>query len=140
MEIYSILAKYHRRPECIEAKEKEVENLLNFGIFDKVKDEGQTSIMSRQLLTQKEQHNGQKLKVKVRIVAWGFQETQQMQSDSPTVLKYSLKGIFAIAAKMNCDIVSIDIKGACLQGENLVRNVYIQPPTDIKKIKIYYGN
>ena len=56
-----------------------------------------------------------------------------MQADSPTVLRDSLKGVFAIAANMSHDVVSIDITGAFLQGEDLMREVFIEPPTDIKK-------
>ena len=41
--IYSIniLSKDQGKPECMEAKEKELENLFNFGTFEEVKDKGQ---------------------------------------------------------------------------------------------------
>ena len=40
---------------------------------------------------QKEKSDGQKLQVKGRIVAKGYQEGKKPQSDSPTLLRESLK-------------------------------------------------
>ena len=39
------------------------------------------------VVTEKKQHDGQKTKVKARLVARGFQEALKPQSDSPTAAK-----------------------------------------------------
>ena len=61
--------KEHGRPEVIEAKEKEVENLKKYKVFEKVKDEGQQLIGTSWVITQKENHDGQKTQFKARLVA-----------------------------------------------------------------------
>ena len=71
--------------------------------------------------------------MKGRIVAKGFQESIKPQSDSPTVLRDSLKTVLAVAANERHNIASIDITGAFLQGEKLDREVYVKPPPDIRK-------
>ena len=80
---FSDLAKYtvqlpiqqHGTPEVKEAKMAEVNNILDYNVFEEVKDEGQETIGSRWVVTAKEKHDGQKQKIKVRLVARGFQET-----------------------------------------------------------------
>ena len=65
----------HGTPEVKDAKMAEVSNLLDYNVFEEVKDEGQETIGSRWVVTAKEKHNGQKQKIKVRLIARGFQET-----------------------------------------------------------------
>ena len=65
----------HGTPEVKEAKMAEVSNLLDYNVFEEVKDEGQETIGSRWVVTAKEKHDGQKQKTKARLVACGFQET-----------------------------------------------------------------
>ena len=77
----------HGTPEVKEAKMAEVSNLLDYEVFEEVKDEGQETIGSRWVVTEKEKHDGQKQKTKARLVARVFQETLKPQSDSPTVSK-----------------------------------------------------
>ena len=81
----------HGRPEVKEAKTAEVNNLLNYDVFEEVKDEGQETIGSRWVVTTTEKHDGQKQNTKARLVACGFQEAMKPQSDSPTVSKESFK-------------------------------------------------
>ncbi len=57
----------------IEAKQKEIENLEKYGVFEEVEDEGQNTVDSRWVITRKEKADGQKQKVKGRLVAKGFQ-------------------------------------------------------------------
>ena len=64
----------HWRPEVKVAKKAEIKNLQDYETFIEVKDEGQTRVGSRWVITEKEQHDGQKTKVKARLVARGFQE------------------------------------------------------------------
>ena len=92
--------KEHGRPEVIEAKEKEVENLKKYKVFEKVKDEGQQLIGTRWVITQKENHDGQKTQFKARLVARGLQEVEKVQSDSPTALRDSFRMFLSLAATM----------------------------------------
>ena len=58
----------HWRPEVKVAKKAEIKNLKDYETFMEVKDEGQTKVGSRWVITEKEQHDGQKTKVKARLV------------------------------------------------------------------------
>ena len=69
----------HGRPEVKEAKTAEVSNLLDYDVFEEVKNEGQQTIGSRWVITSKEKHDGKKQEPKARIVAHGFQETMRPQ-------------------------------------------------------------
>ena len=128
-----IPVKEHGRMDCIEAKQTELQNLLNFETFEEIPDKGQSTIQSRWVLTEKQAHDGQKRKVKGRLVAKGFQEEFKPQSDSPTVLRDSLKTVLVVAANEKHHIASVDITGAFLQGEKLDREVFVKPPPDVMK-------
>ena len=67
------------------------------------------------------------------MVAKGFQERDQPQSDSPTAAKESFKLLMALAANQNFKVVSMDIRAAFLQAKKLDREVFVRPPDDIKK-------
>ena len=88
--------KEHKKPEVIEAKAKEIENLEKYGVFEEVKYEGQETVGSRWVITKKEKADGQKQNFKGRLVAKGFQEMEAPQSDSPTMLRESMKLFFAV--------------------------------------------
>ena len=78
----------------VEAKERELENLVKYDIFEEVDDKGQETVGSRWVITRKEKADGQKTEFKGRLVAKGFQEKESPQSDSPTMLRESLKLFF----------------------------------------------
>ena len=59
----------HWRPEVKVGKKAEVKNIQDYETFVEVKDEGQTKVGSRCVITEKEQHDGQKTKVKAQLVA-----------------------------------------------------------------------
>ena len=65
----------HGRPEVKAAKRNEIKNLMDYNTFEEVKDDGQDTIGSRWVITQKEKHDGQKQACKARLVARGFQES-----------------------------------------------------------------
>ena len=81
----------HGTLEVKEAKATEIDNLMDYDVFEEVEVKGQETISSRWIVTAKEKHDGQKKKTKARLVARGFQESMKPQSDSPTVSKESLK-------------------------------------------------
>ena len=80
------------------AKKAKVKNLQDYETFVEVKDEGQTKVGSRWVITDKEQHDSQKTKVKALLVARGFKEALKPQSDSPTAAKESFKLLIALSA------------------------------------------
>ena len=115
------------------AKKVEIKNLEYYETFIEVKDKGQTRVGSRWVISEKEQHDCQKTKVKARLVARGFQETLKPQSDSPTAAKESFKLLMALAANFHFKLASVDIRAAFLQSKVLDREVFVEPPADIKK-------
>ena len=58
------------------------------------------------------------------MVAKGFQELDQPQSDSPTAAKESFKLLMALSANFNFKIVSMDIRAAFLQAKTLDRESF----------------
>lgn len=126
------------------AKMAEIDNWMRFGVFEEVDDLGQTSITTRWVVTLKED-KGEK-SVKARLVVRGFQEDTEVQSDSPTATKESLRAILSIAATRGWKLHTIDIKAAFLQGKPIERDVYLRPPREAavegrlwKLIKPAYG-
>ena len=81
-------------PEVMEAKNRELENYVKFQAFEEVEDEGQPRITTRWVVTQKEDHDGMKVKIKARLCMRGFQEEAEPQSDSPTIAKETLKNLY----------------------------------------------
>ena len=131
--VVEVPMKEHGKAEVIEAKEKEIENLKTYETFEEVDDEGQETIGSRWIVTEKEKHDGQKQNYKARLVAKGFQEKDQPQSDSPTAAKESFKLMAVLVANSDFKVVSIDISVAFLQAKKMDREVFVRPPDDIKK-------
>ena len=81
----------HKKVEVIEAKDKELDNLMKYGVFEEANNEGQETISSRWVITKKEKADGQKTNYKGRVVA--------SQSDSPTMLRESMK-LFFLSTRM----------------------------------------
>ena len=48
------VAREHKKPEVIKAKQKEIENLQKYGVFEEVEDEGQETVGSRWVITKME--------------------------------------------------------------------------------------
>ena len=107
----------HKKPEVIEAKQKEIENLEKYGVFEEVEDKGQETVDSRWVITRKEKADGQKQKVKGKLVAKGFQKKEAPQSDSPTMLRESMKMFFAVAANENFELRKIDIRTSFVKAK-----------------------
>ena len=70
---------------------------------------------------------------KARLVARGFQESLKPQSDSPTASKDSFKMLMAVAANSRFKLVLVDIRAAFLHSKVLDRDVFVEPPIDVKK-------
>jgi hypothetical protein len=122
--------------ECVEAKEKELQAFMDFKVYEEVKDEGQERLSSRWIMTDKSDE--QTKKVKARLVCRGYEETVKVQSDSPTGSRETLHMLLSIAASKGWQIQSGDVKNAYLQGEELEREVFMEPPREAKKPNIIW--
>ena len=101
----------------MDTKEREIQNLFNYEVCKEVEDDGQDRISSRWVIMKKEKADGQKTDFKARLVARGFQEKDYPQSDSPTMLRESMKLFFAIAANERFVLRSVDIQAAFSTGK-----------------------
>ena len=115
----------HNSEECLQAKFNELEKLKEFNTYEEVKDEGQPRITTTWVMTEKG------TEVRARLTARGFQETEDIPKDSPTLHKSSLRIVLALAVAMSWIIETTDIKSAFLQGNDLERTVYVKPPREI---------
>ena len=121
----------HLQPEVIRAKEKELDNWKNFEVYTEVPDNGQKTISTRWVITEKLQE--EEKTIKARLVVRGFEEEEAVQSDSPTAAKSTLRLVIAIAANENWNLETIDIKAAFLQGKLLDRDIFIMPPKEVRE-------
>ena len=95
-----------------------------------MKNEGQKAVSVRWVITEKDGLNAKRMKA--RLVARGFEEKEEIKSDSPTVSKEVLRTFITICSSMGWSANSIDIKAAFLQSEGIGREVYLIPPTEAK--------
>ena len=125
-EVLAVMLPKEKRntPECDAAKELELQKLKDFDTYKVVEDEGQPFITTTWVLTQKGPE------IKARLTARGFQEEDEHPKESPTLQKYSLRTLLAIAAAKGWPIETVDVKSAFLQGTTLKRKVYVRPPKE----------
>ena len=113
-----------------DAKLQELLNWKEFEVIDEIEDKGQKTISTRWVVTEKDV-DGKKA-AKARLVVRGFEEDEELSVDAPTAAKATLRTAFAIAANKSWRLETIDIKGAFLQGKTIQRDVFVNPPDDIK--------
>lgn len=116
-------------PECLEAKKEELTRLQEFGVYEEVPDQGQACISTKWVMVKKGE------RVKARLTARGFEEDIISAVDSPTIGKNCVRILLAIAASKHWTIKSTDVKSAFLQGQELQRDVYLQPPKEASTSK-----
>ena len=121
----------HAEERCVKAKNVELNNFKQFEVYTEVKDEGQFCISSTWHIVEKVVD--QTPVVKARLVARGFEEKEDVLTDSPTVSKNAFRCFLALSAAKQWPIESTDIKSAFLQGEPLDREVFIEPPPEAKQ-------
>ena len=116
----------HSQPDCIGAKEKELENWDNFGTYVEVEDVGQEKLNTNWVIVQKGDA------IKARLCVRGDQEKdkEDIRTDSPTVHKTSIKLFYLLAALNDWKIKTADVMAAFLQGADLDRDVYVRPPKE----------
>ena len=130
--VVEVPVKEHHKMEVVDAKMKEVQNLKDYETFEEILDEGQDRVGSRWVITRKEKHDGQKTQFKARLVAKGFHEKLKPQADSPTAMRESFKLFCSLASNQKFEIQSMDIRAAFLQSKELDRDVFLEPPKDLK--------
>ena len=123
--------KDHFKEECVDAKEKELKAWVDFKAYEEVQDQGQEKMSHRWVVVEKEVEGA--TVIKARLVCRGFEEQVKVQRDSPTGSKETFHILLAISATYGWDIKSLDVKNAFLQGEGLDREVYMEPPPELKK-------
>ena len=121
--------------KAIKAKELELRHFQSYGVYKEVDDVGQPRVSSSWVLTKKI-INGQD-DVKARLVCHGNQqsiwyEELNPKTDSPTVKRKSIKILIAMAAQFGWSVKSQDVTAAFLQAKDLVREIHVQPPKDLK--------
>ena len=123
----------HGNLECRKAKEVELEKIVKqFKAVEEVDDVGQFRISCRFVLWYKKHSDG-RTEVRSRLVARGFEEKDDIPSDSPTLDQTNLKVILMMAQARAMDVISVDVKAAFLQGLPLTeRTVTVTPPPEAK--------
>ena len=112
------------------AKMKELENWRNNDAYEEVEFEDQQVISTRWVLSTKEK--GGSVVTKARLVARGYEdkEVDNLNTNSPTCSKESIRVALAILASNGWECKSMDVKSAFLQGYPLERDVFIKPPKE----------
>ena len=124
--------KDYNTPRVKAAKRKEYQNFLDFKAFREVRDQGQPWCSSSWVLTDKVMGNGE-LGAKARIVVHGNQLDDNVDSDSPTVRKVTLRVMICLAVQYRWRISTADVTAAFLQSHVMLRTVHVKPPRDIRK-------
>ena len=118
----------HKNEACIVAKETELDKLKSFDSYSVVDDIGQYRISTTWVLWNKG------AEVRARLVARGFEEQEEVASDSPTLEKCNMKLLLVICASKHWPLESSDVKSAFLQGKRLKRTVTIKPPREAQEL------
>ena len=126
-----ILAYRHQEARVIQAKQVELQNWKDMEVYEEIKDQGQKVISTRWVITEKicDAQKG----AKARLVASGFEDEDQVPSDSPTAAKSTVRTVLAITANEGWIIETIDIKAAFPQSPTINHNVYILPPPEARQ-------
>ena len=132
--VTQISKKFHDHPQIIEAKKEELMRWKEYDAVVQVNRGMDMNVLSsRWVVTEKGENQ-----IKARLVVRGFEEEIHPQSDSPTASKDSFKIFLALAANQGFPIKVMDAKSAFLQGTKLERDVYMEPPIEVKKSGIVW--
>ena len=121
--------KFHDHPIILEAKKEELKRWKDYDTVQQVNRGMDMNVLTSRWVVSEKGEN----QVKARLVVRGFEEEVYPQSDSPTASKESFKTFLAIAANQEFSIKNMDVKSAFLQGTNLKREVYMEPPIEVRK-------
>ena len=105
-------------------------------MFEEVEDNGQRSISTRWIITEKIK-NEQSV-IKARLVARGYEEdTEMLQTDSPTCSREAIRMLIATASSNNWCFHTVDAKSAYLQGDPIQRLLFLRPPPEFNIGKLW---
>lgn len=111
------------------AKQAELDLWEANDVYEVVPFTGQSVISLRWVMTEKIKDG--KTVVKARLVARGFEETLEERCDSPTCTKENIRLALVLMACFGWEINAIDVKSAFLQGQQIERDVFVQPPPEV---------
>ena len=125
-EVYSVHVPkcLQSEPKCVAAKHEELLKLKDFNVYEEVVNKGQPCISTRWVCTRKGED------IKARLVARGFQETEHVRADSPTIGKSIARITLSIAASKGWVVKTTDVKSAFLQSDEIDREVFLKPPEE----------
>ena len=104
-------------------------------MFLEVEDEGQKTISLRWIVTEKIKEGAPV--TKARLVARGFEENYDDRTDSPTCSKDSLRLCLSLVSSMGWACHTMDVKAAFLQGDRMDRDVFVRPPKEFDRGKLW---
>ena len=88
--------------ECLKAKQKELEKLKVFDVYSEVLDQGENRISTTWVLWNKGDQ------MRARLVARRFEEEGNLERDSPTVGKGSVRALITVAVQRGWQLISTD--------------------------------
>ena len=122
--------------DIIRAKLKELHSWREKNEYEAVPRTNQKLVSTRWIVTEKEKE-GKRI-CKARLVARGFEEKEEdMKTDSPTCASETLKAFLSLILKHGWKTKTLDVKTAYLQGKEISRTVYLQPPEEAKTDKVW---
>ena len=121
--------------EATQAKMEELQSWKDFNVYEETENINQHYITCQWVITQKYVEGVRK--VKARLVARGFQDTEEVQKDSPTLTTEANRLLLTLASSKGWKVNSLDIKSAFLQGDELRRKVFIKPPKEAQTTKLW---
>ena len=121
--------------ETMDAKRKELKNWEENDVFEEVDDVGQDVLTVRWVITEKMMNH--RPVIKARLVARGFEEDALFRKDSPTCTREAVRLTLAVAAANKWDCHTLDVKAAYLQGDAIEREVYLKPPPEFNRGRLW---
>ena len=126
-----IIPRYmHYQPDCVQAKEKELQNWEDFGVYEEVLDDGQKTLSTNWVLVRKMIEDKETVKARLCVRGDLEEDVDTIRKDSPTVNKTNIKLFYLVAMHKKWKIKTADVKAAFLQGSDLDRDVYLKPPKE----------
>lgn len=119
----------------VAAKKKELDLWKRNRVYIEVEDNGQKTITSRWVITEKKVNN--EPVIKARLVARGFEEGLEERTDSPTCAKETFRLALTIISMNQWCLKAMDVKAAFLQGDEINRDVFLIPPPEAETEKLW---
>ena len=130
--VVTIPRSRHGEDRCIQAKNKELQDFIDFDVYDIVDEPDSENIIGTEwVLVEKDAPGGGK-RVKARLCCRGDLEANKhlIPVSSPTANKISIKILLTVAASQGKDVRMNDVQRAFLQTEELTREVFVRPPVE----------